>query len=54
MLKPEHIEQAKQHFNTAKNITLKTAKYGAVFCSGVLVGTVCGIVLFFKIGNDPI
>lgn len=51
MLKAEHIETVKNHLNTAKKITLKTAKYGFVFCSGVLVGTICGVVLFFKISD---
>jgi len=52
MFKPEHIEQAKIHLDTAKKITVKSAKYGLVFCSGILVGTICGVVLFFKISNE--
>jgi purine-cytosine permease-like protein len=54
MFKPEHVEAAKTHLATFKNITVKTAKYGAVFCSGVFLGTVCGVVLFFKISDGDI
>lgn len=51
---PKHIETAKTHLTTAKNVGLKTAKYGAIFCGGVLVGTICGVVLFFHISQDQV
>jgi len=54
MLTPEQTEKVKKHLDTAKNIALTTIKYGVVFTSGVLVGAICGVVLFFKIGNDPL
>ena len=54
MINPEYFVKAKKHLNTATQTGLKIAKYGSVFTGGVLVGTICGIVLFFKIGNDPI
>lgn len=44
----------KQHLSTAKRFTWATFKYGAVFGSGVLVGTICGVVLFFKIAEDDV
>lgn len=52
-INPKHIDTAKEHLTTAKNITFKVLKYGTVFGGGVLVGTVCGVVLFFHISNDP-
>jgi hypothetical protein len=54
MLNDKQIEQAKKYLIEAKKTTMKCAKYGAVFGGGVLVGTICGVVLFFSISNDPI
>ncbi len=54
MINPEYLVKAKQHLDTATKTGIKIAKYGSVFTGGVLVGTICGIVLFFKIGSDPI
>ena len=51
---PKIIEQAKKHLNTAGKVSLKVAKYGVVFTSGILVGTIAGVVLFFTINNEPI
>lgn len=36
----------------AKKTAMTACKYGATFCSGVLLGTLCGVVLFFKISED--
>lgn len=54
MLKPYQIEAIKMHLGTAKRVGIKTAKVGAIFTSGVLVGAIAGIVLFFQISNDPV
>jgi Na+/glutamate symporter len=47
MIKQVHIEKA-------KTIAMTTAKVGAIFASGVLVGTICGVVLFFKISDGDL
>lgn len=39
---------------TAKNVTTKTVKYGLTFFGGILVGTICGVVLFFRISDGDI
>jgi hypothetical protein len=54
MINPEYFVKAKQHLTAATKTGITIAKYGATFTGGVLVGTICGVVLFFKIGNDPI
>jgi hypothetical protein len=53
-INPEHVEKAKAAMATAQRVAIKTAKYGSVFLGGVLVGTICGVVLFFTIDKDPI
>jgi len=53
MINPEYLVKAKKHLDTATKTGITLAKYGSVFTGGVLVGTICGIVLFFKIGGDP-
>lgn len=35
----------------AKTIAYKAATHGLAFCGGVLVGTICGVILFFKISD---
>jgi hypothetical protein len=47
MIKIEHLQKA-------KSVALTTAKFGAIFASGVLVGTICGVVLFFKISDGDL
>lgn len=37
-----------------KIMTIKAAKYGFTFSSGVLLGTIVGVVLFFKISDGDI
>ena len=53
MVKQEYLDKAKVAMHTTKRVLWKTAKYGTVFVSGVLVGAVCGMVLFLTIDNDP-
>ncbi len=50
----EQIDKAKAILSTSKTVALKTAKYGFIFGSGVLVGTIAGIVLFFKIDDGTL
>lgn len=45
-------EKLEKGLEKAQAIALKTVKYGAVFTSGVLLGTLCGFILFFKISGD--
>lgn len=54
MINPKYIEKTKTYLNSAGKIGIKIAKYGTVFTSGVLVGTICGVVLFFKISDGEL
>lgn len=47
MIKQERLQKA-------KTVAITTAKVGAIFASGVLVGTICGVVLFFKISDGDL
>lgn len=41
-----------EQINKAKTIAISTAKYGLCFGTGILVGTVCGFFLCFKLLED--
>lgn len=45
---------SKEQLDKAKKVSLTTVKYGLAFCGGVLVGTICGVVLFFKISDGDV
>lgn len=50
---PEQKEKINQSMSAAKTTAWKTVKYGSVFGTGVLTGTIIGIVVFLYISNDP-
>ena len=50
----ERKESLKKSFSSAKKTASVVAKYGLTFSSGVLIGVVAGVVLFFKISEDDI
>lgn len=54
MLNWNSLKKMDKHLETAKKVGATTAKYGLTFCSGVLVGTICGVVLFFKISEGEV
>lgn len=53
----EQKENFKKQLNasitTGKSIAWNTFKYGSIFGSGVLAGTVVGICLFLYLNNEP-